>query len=123
MTYAEWIADNFPTYESAYGHCAKATEGMVAVFPELIRVRGHYYDLSWGEREHWWCKTADGVIVDPTAHQFPSKGMGHYEELDPNAPVPTGKCMGCGEYVYNSDTFCSSSCETAVIADLHSGFQ
>ncbi len=121
MSYDEWIAANHPTYESVYGRCAEATKKMVEAFPELKRVAGHYYDLAIGEREHWWCVAPDGSVVDPTAAQFPTKGRGVYAELDPDAPVPTGRCMDCGAYVYNCDTFCSPECEAATRRYLETG--
>lgn len=92
------------------GACAEVTEEMVEVFPELTRVRGHYHDPQWGQREHWWCVTEDGDIVDPTAHQFPSKGEGEYVRWIEGDPEPTGKCPECGEYTFNDDTFCSEGC-------------
>jgi hypothetical protein len=116
MTYEEWITANYPTQESAYGNCSEATLRMVGAFPELKRVAGHYYDISWGEREHWWCVAPDQRVVDPTASQFPTRGRGTYVELDPNDPRPTGQCLDCGDYVYDGKTFCSPECERATRA-------
>ena len=110
MTYQEWIDEHYPDYESSYGKCAEATLDMQKVFPELTRVRGHYYCSSWGEREHWWLTDKDGNIVDPTARQFPTKGHGVYDPWDESQPEPTGICPNCGEYCYNNDTCCSENC-------------
>lgn len=120
--YSAWIAEHYPTQESAYGQCAVATKEMVAAFPELRRTRGHYYCVfGWGERAHWWCVTEAGDVVDPTARQFPSVGTGEYAELDPNAPIPTGKCPECGELVYENETFCSPRHEAIYVAYMTTG--
>lgn len=113
----KWIEENYPTYESAYGNCAAATTKMVEAFPELKRVRGHYYCAVWGEREHWWCEL-NGTIVDPTAVQFPTKGIGRYIPWDEDAEEPTGKCMECGDYCYDGHYFCCDSHEGAWRASL-----
>jgi hypothetical protein len=110
MTYAEWIAAHYPTQEAAYGQCDAATRAMAAAFPELTRVRGHYYCFVWGERTHWWLVAPDGTIVDPTAVQFPSVGRGVYEPWTEGADEPTGKCPNCGGYVYGGGTVCSDEC-------------
>lgn len=110
--YQEWISSHYSTFDSAYGQCGKATENMLAQFPELTRVRGHYYCSLWGEREHWWLLDPQGNIIDPTAIQFPSHGHGVYQILDESLPQPTGKCPNCGEYCYNNKTCCSERCST-----------
>lgn len=88
--------------------CGSATEDMVATFPELRRVRGHY-----GYHTHWWCVTPDGEIVDPTAKQFPP-GL-EYKEY--TGPDPVGKCMWCGELVWNYD-YGSSACSKDCLMSL-----
>lgn len=100
------------------GKCAEITLEIVQRDPTLTRVRGHYLCPIWGSREHWWLKTRDGVIVDPTSNQFPSKGGGEYQEWDEGSPEPTGNCMNCGEYVFNGEYFCSFSCEMLVMEDF-----
>ncbi len=117
--YAKWIANKLAIADNnGYGLCADWTAEMVAAFPELTRVRGHYYCAGWGEREHWWCTTADGTIVDPTAQQFPSKGRGHYEPWDETQPEPTGMCPNCGGYCFGGSSVCSDRCEHEYIAYL-----
>lgn len=111
--YREWIAQNV---EETYGKCQEVTEAMAAAFPDLIRVRGHYYCFLWGERAHWWLVDEAGDIVDPTAAQFPSKGAGEYVPWDESAPVPTGMCPNCGELVYGGESVCSEACGTAYVA-------
>lgn len=110
ISYDEWIAQHVSDHVSAYGRCAAVTLAMQAAFPELRRVRGHYYCMIWGERQHWWLVTPAGEIVDPTARQFPSGGSGVYEPWPEGAAEPTGKCPNCGEFVYDRGTVCSDAC-------------
>jgi hypothetical protein len=76
---------------------------------------------NWGRREHWWCETPDGTIVDPTASQFDF--VGEYVPWEPGAEVRVGRCMDCGEDIYArptalgeppkdlySTTFCDARC-------------
>lgn len=114
--YAEWITANVP---QPYGACAKATLEMQAAFPELTRVRGHYYCFSWGEREHWWLVAPGDQIVDPTAAQFPSRGAGAYVAWAEGAKEPTGQCPNCGDCCYDSRDLCSDSCEASYLAYLN----
>jgi hypothetical protein len=97
MTYQEWI----DRVAETYGTCREVTKQMAKEFPELRRVRGHYYCWVWGEQAHWWLMDLDNRLLDPTADQFPSKGQGRYEEWE--GPEPTGKCLECGEYCYNGE--------------------
>lgn len=117
--YHVWIEENYPG-ESGYGKCAEATERMVVEFPELRRVRGHYFCSAWLWREHWWCVAADGAVVDPTAGQFPSRGVGEYREWDESKPEPTGRCPNCGKYCYDGRTCCSDRCTTEYQAYIRS---
>ncbi len=119
--YRQWIDTHYPSQASAFGSCKEASAAMVAVFPELRQVNGHYFDPRWGEREHWWCVAADGEIVDPTARQFPSRGFGPYVELDPNAKVPSGMCPECGGYAYDGETFCCESHAASYMTYLATG--
>lgn len=114
--YAEWIAAEVPA--NPIGLCAAVTATMAEQFPELKRVRGHYYCHAWGNRAHWWLVTEQGEIVDPTAAQFPSGGLGLYEEYAEGSPEPSGKCAGCGGYVYGGGSFCSGECEAATMQDM-----
>jgi hypothetical protein len=111
--YAAWIAANVT---EAYGRCREVAEAMAAAFPELVRVRGHYYCWAWGERTHWWLIDPEGQIVDPTAEQFPSKGHGVYTPWDESQPEPTGICPNCGEYTFDGSTCCSEACGNAYAA-------
>lgn len=112
--YAAWIAN----VQSVFGRCCEVTAAMVTMFPELIRVRGHYFDPLWGERAHWWLTDPDGDIVDPTAAQFPSKGCGVYTPWTEGVMEPTSICPNCGGYVYDFYTCCSKECTRTFIASL-----
>ncbi len=103
------IADDYLKYA---GTCKEYVDALCAERPELIPVRGYYYDAYHGQREHWWAKTPDGEIVDPTAAQFTSNGNGIYEEF--NGMV---ECAECGKEMAEEDAgyhgnyaFCSTSC-------------
>lgn len=48
-------------------------------------------------------------MVDPTAGQFPSRGVFEYVPLPPGKE-PTGHCLGCGDVVFDGETFCSDEC-------------
>ena len=107
VAYADWITDHAT---DTYGCCAELTQQMAEAFPELTRVRGHYYCTAWGRRAHWWLATPGGEIVDPSANQFPSRGHGHYAPWDETRPEPTGMCPNCGGEVYDGGTCCSAAC-------------
>ena len=113
----DWIAEHVTG--SVYGKCAEITQVMADAFPELERVRGHYYCTTWGERTHWWLTTIEGVIVDPTASQFPSKGAGDYVPWTDGEPEPTGRCANCGELAYNGRTVCSDTCGIEYVAFIY----
>lgn len=111
--YQRWIDAN--VQGSGYAKCQEYTCGMHAVFPELIICKGFYHCPTWGSRTHWWLKTMDGEIVDPTKNQFPSKGRYVYTELTEEdiAKLPTGVCANCGEEAYEGEMFCSGECAQA----------
>lgn len=69
-------------YEKYRGKCKELSEEAIKQDPTLRLVRGYYYCPIWGQQDHWWCERADGSIYDPTKNQFPSKGIGHYEEFN-----------------------------------------
>ena len=114
--YAAWIAQ----IHSVFGLCREITTAMAEAFPELTRVRGHYFEPLWGERAHWWLTDSDGKIVDPTAAQFPSKGCSIYTPWTESVTEPTSICPNCGSYVYDFYYCCSKECTQAFIASLDS---
>lgn len=95
------------------GKCRELSEAAVAADPSLTLVRGHYICPVWGEQQHWWTVRQDGSIHDPTAMQFPSKGLGVYVPFDGIVP-----CADCGREMYESEVdyadgryaFCSYQC-------------
>jgi hypothetical protein len=121
--YEEWIKSKY-NRDTACGLCAEAVKLMKAEYPELEITNGFVEDAFWGKREHWWLKTPDGAVIDPTKAQFPA--IISYEEVDNSHPVrnyPRGRCANCGEmyYVgkdYNDNTVCSSKCFRAYSAYL-----
>lgn len=99
-------------YEKYRGKCKEMSESLVVANPSLTLVRGYYHCPWWGEQPHWWCKTADGIIIDPTKDQFPSKGNGYYVEF--NGIL---NCSNCDKPIKEEDAdidgnyaFCSYEC-------------
>lgn len=89
---------------------------MIFLFPELIICKG------WlGEQEHWWCKTKNGSIVDPTKHQQSFMGtFGKYREYKDGDEIKVGKCMNCGDNIFGLQEngrrdICGSRCEQEFI--------
>jgi hypothetical protein len=95
------------------GKCREMAEAAILQDPTLRLVRGHYYCPLWNTEEaHWWCVRPDGSIFDPTARQFPSKGLGEYVEFD-----GVVECAQCGKEIPEEEArfdsryaFCSSAC-------------
>lgn len=115
--YANWIRDNVDASDCR-NTCETKTREMVEAFPELQRVRGHYIDVIDGSRPHWWCKTEEGVIVDPTASQF--NPYGDYEEIDESLGELTGRCPNCSDGLcYDGAGVCSKKCHDEYVAYLN----
>ena len=94
------------------GKCKEMSQALVNNNPDLTLVRGHYWCPFWGEQPHWWVKDKEGNITDPTARQFPSKGMGEYIEFCGNV-----QCSECGKEMkevearfHSNYVFCSTTC-------------
>lgn len=94
------------------GKCHELSKKLCEDDPTLQLVRGWYHCPIWGKQQHWWCKKKVGTIVDPTAAQFPSEGMGEYEEY---AGIVT--CAECGKELREKDAIpmgphfcCSERC-------------
>jgi hypothetical protein len=110
--YSDWIKKRVPNFEAAYGQCKTVCKEMMKEFPGLSLVKGFYEDPIVGDRQHWWLKTKDNEIIDPTAIQFPSVGMfGGYREIADDDALPKGKCMNCGKISYFNSMACSEKCE------------
>lgn len=95
------------------GKCKEMSEALVATDPTLRLVRGHYHCPAWGKQAHWWCERDDGLIIDSTKDQFPSRGEGQYIEFDGSL-----ECAECAKQI-TEDTaysiegryaFCSYTC-------------
>ena len=116
--YWDYIRKVRQSGKNPYGNCSEWCDEMKKVFPELKKVRGWYRCAVWGKREHWWLEDSLGCIVDPTAHQFPTRGhtgLCEYEKHIEGSPEPTGKCMECGNYCYKGNPFCSDKCHESYI--------
>ncbi len=86
-------------YSQYRGKCKELSEAAVAADASLTLVRGFYFCPIWNvEEQHWWCKDATGKIVDPSAAQYPSKGLGTYREFD-----GWFSCAECGADVHADD--------------------
>ena len=107
--FGSWIAERYPTPESAKLQCAEATAAMVEAFPTLRRVRGHAM-IGIDFRPHWWCVTERGEIVDPTAHQWPATPA-FYDAIPEDSEEPCGKCIYCGDLLFRSRGADSYLCE------------
>jgi hypothetical protein len=127
MTYGEWIAEYVRRHDGAVlGKCRDAVTEMRAAFPELTEKRGHVYVMGWGKRGHAWLVDPGGFVVDPTASQFP--GIMLYEEWQPGDEVRVGKCMNCGDDIWEAiqsldvdpgrRSVCSPACENALAAEF-----
>ena len=99
-------------YEKYRGKCKQMSEELCAKDVPLTLTKGWYHCPIWGAQEHWWCKKPDGTVVDPTANQFPSKGIGEYEEY-----VGILSCECCGidvkeddAYLVEHHVYCSYKC-------------
>lgn len=128
--YTEWIKEHEANHRIDY-RCQSSSQDMVEVFPELRRVRGYIKVVNVNhsrfvltEEEctsntpHWWCETQDGEVIDPTAGQFKTIiGYDEYSE-EKHGPLPIGKCMNCGGYVYTSEfnSLCCEECEVSFTA-------
>lgn len=101
-------------YNKFRGKCKEFAEAACVDDPTLRLVRGKYYCPIWNTEEpHWWTVHEDGSIYDPTKDQFPSHGLGFYEEFDGMV-----SCDNCGRSMQEKDiknsegryVFCSYRC-------------
>ena len=119
--YVAWIAENV---SDPLGRCHEFVAKMNRVFPELEPVYGEYLCARWGPRSHRWRGAPAGRIVDPTVEQCPCRSVPEaYVPEPPDAKRPTGRCLECGDLVYDGGNFCSPACEGATIASLMGEFK
>ena len=108
-------------YGTSHNYCSQFTRRMAEQFPELRRVAGFYKSPAGASHgEHWWLETPDGVIVDPTADQWPSKGTGKYVRYDPALHlVSKGSCPSCGVGLYSraGSYPCSEDCDQSLATE------
>ena len=103
---------------SLRGKCKKMAEALANKDSSLTLARGHYICPLEGKMQHWWAKTKDGEIIDPTSRQFYSGGtMGEYVEFD--GIVECGCCKMEAEesnaVFYGRYGFCSQKCMSAFL--------
>ena len=115
--YQDWIDINV---EIPLNNCESYSQDMLKAFPELIRVRGHYDEIIRGKIPHWWLKTTEGLIIDPTKDQFSGPNIPFfYEEHDESKPEPTCKCPNCGGFCYDGNTCCSKNCHNEYLTYIN----
>lgn len=112
--YQEWI-DSYTG--EIYRNCKDVTKEMKEDFPELRIAKGLVLIVDDFKRyPHQWCVTPEGEIVDPTAGQW--MGIMEYQEIKEDEPKPIGKCMNCGEWIFDNyklKNFCCEDCHKANI--------
>lgn len=120
--YFAWIVQYARSGGGMAGYCYSASVMMQKAFPELTLCRGYVHSLH----EHWWLKTPDGEIIDPTATQFAMIPEilrdSDYEEYTPekHGPEPIGRCLKCGDYCYEETPGANSSaCSTECLVELN----
>jgi hypothetical protein len=90
---------NHDHYLKYRGKCKELAQKECDINKELTLVKGWYYCPIWNVKEqHWWCKDNKGNIVDPSRLQFPSGGVGDYEEYQGTFP-----CSNCGKEILEKD--------------------
>ncbi len=99
-------------YERYRGKCLEMSEELCRQDSTLRLIRGYYHCPIWGKQAHWWTARPNGGIVDPTVLQFPSAGLGLYEEFN-----GMYECEYCSEPVHEDDAYmvdhhvyCSGGC-------------
>ena len=105
-------------YQTFRGKCKRYCEAELQLDPTLTLVRGHIFVAAWPsepDQAHWWCRRADGTILDPTWRQFPfieAPPPELYTEFDGRVT-----CAECGKEMDEKDArtesnyaFCSSRC-------------
>ena len=130
--YYAWLSRNVGE-DNGYGRCYAICQSMKKEFPELELRKGQFLSDHWGKRGHWWLRTSEGRIIDPTARQHPDgvnfpQDVSKYEDLTDKTDkelmeiLPTGSCHQCGSPVYKQEDFCSDKCRDATLAYLNSCF-
>ena len=119
--YISWIIEHYPCPHSVLGRAREVCKELQQNFPELQIVEGQV-DVEEPDIDiptkvcHTWCMR-DNIVIDPTANQFPTK-ITNYRPFDPSKGKPTGRCLCCGNIVYNCEEFCSEKCEKKFSEEL-----
>ncbi len=122
MNYNDVVKEAESIFGDPYGKCKEYVDFIAERINGLQKVRGFYHCPIWGKRQHWWLEDSCGNILDPTVSQFPSGGMGEYEEYDYEIhKTPIGRCINCGELVFENKVgrdACDERCYSAIVASL-----
>lgn len=123
--YQNWIDNYLLKHKFCNGLCFSATSAMLKCFPELIQVKGYIFNIHDKKYNHWWLKTIDNEIIDPTVSQFIIIGDASFIKYEEYCelkygPLPTGKCMDCGKNIYHNGAFCNDICATNTVKYLNS---
>jgi len=81
-------------YMKYRGKCKEMVEDLVKKHDGLVPVRGFYHCPIIGRQQHWWAQNKSGKIFDPSVKQFPSAGLGEYEEFNGIC-----ECEECGKKI------------------------
>lgn len=103
-------------YQIFRGKCKEACEALLIALPELELVRGHVIQIDGQKDPHWWLRSHQGTIVDPTVAQF-TCGVMEYVEFDGYV-----NCAECGKRLHEKETLfhgnypvCSDACALALV--------
>lgn len=125
LIYQNWIDNYVFEKKIVAGLCYPACLSMCKIFPELTICRGYVID-GWGKKHtHWYLKTSESEIIDPTVSQFDHllvAGKLEYEEYSEeiHGLLAVGKCMDCGGQIYiDGKTFCSDECQQSTLEYLN----
>lgn len=119
-----WLSANrsrFLEDGSLRGQCRRVSEALVAEVSGLTLVPGKVLLWTGDWVPHWWTVDAHGAIYDPTVEQWPAPPV-CYEPWE--GPLPIGKCMQCGGYVFPcapSAMSCSKVCDDILVDELSGG--
>jgi hypothetical protein len=115
--YLDYMLASFPqTRLDQWLKCLEFSEKMQGKFPELELKKGYVFSHENIDNHdpdhpvqyaHAWLLDETGLKIDPTVLQFSLLGELQYVE----AGHPTGKCMGCGDMMYDNQYVYCGKCK------------
>ncbi len=118
--YLDYMMATFPQNRLAqWLNCLQFSEKMLRKFPELELKKGYVFSHHNMDNlhpdhpiqyAHAWLEDEAGLKIDPTVLQFSLMGELHYVE----SGAPTGKCMGCGDLMFDNEYVYCGKCEWSV---------